>query len=893
MFVIMKKGGNMLYISKNLCRGFNRCLCFFLAITVFYFGVFSIGQQEAVAQEKEWSPWEARNEELDSEAERIMAEYQLRRKWAEEDCKNCGKESQKRCRYHLSILDRLEEEARGLADGYIQQQKNMEENAQRIYEQMEQLAQKLGLSDIAGRAAKSAAGIAAGAAIGSGIGGPIGAAGGIIFSIGSEIVNLANDFMNSAIDARDKEWIKNQYKRQGEEIKKAGELIKQFKGIETDIRKETGILRGYMLDCDKKKTPEAIEEEDISHWEEASKEDISDSCTGEPLDGGVIVIPEDPDGTPTKPEDYTDPDEGDTVIVFAPCHTKKVYVVGRDNIPKTLTLDPKPLEFIITRGDKRALENIRKSLARQGITYNPNDVEITPWISGSAGTGRERVEKHLCKVTITKYTKEGQCPEPLPGPTDGDASSHPPCGEDGGFEGNEEREGQEQALEGFPRDPFYHSRGSWGQKYDDQWALKRIGFSMEKGKPNLWPERGHPIIVAVIDTGLDIYHPELIGATWINRDELAGNGKDDDNNGYIDDYHGWNFVDNNNDISDNNGHGTLVAGIIAAWTDNGVGIAGVNPWARIMPIKITDFNNKGGSINLAKAITYAVDNGARIINLSVGGKHLTFVEQVAINYARKKGALIIVAAGNKGENTVDFSPAGLEGVITVASTDTNDKRVGFSNWGKQIDICAPGVDILSLRAPSTDYLIFHREKYKPGFAFVGKDKKYYRTAGSSFSAPFVSSVASLILTKNPKLTGEEVTRMIIYSARDIDVPGRDQYTGYGLLDAKAALAADPNFFLEVQVDGVKMTKKAGKTLLQVMGTVDADQLKEAWVEIGAGSDPKTWKVVSKKIKKPVTSDLLGTIAIEEVKGSKLWIVRLVAEHKNGQRREARYVLRLK
>jgi len=449
-----------------------------------------------------------------------------------------------------------------------------------------------------------------------------------------------------------------------------------------------------------------------------------------------------------------------------------------------------------------------------------------------------------------------------------------------------------QQSKTFPNDPLFKSRGSWGQNYFDQWGLRRIGFKPTTVKESLWPKKAKPVIVAVIDTGIDRSHPEISASLWKNEKEIPNNGKDDDKNGYVDDVHGWNFVDKSNDIRDINGHGTITAGIIAALTNNKVGIAGVNPWAKIMPIKAMEWDGRGWAFDIAKAIIYAVNNGARVINISIGGKRLNRMELLAVNYARRKGVIVVAAAGNEGVNTKEFSPAGLPGVVTVAATGPDDKRVGYSGWGTNVDIAAPGVDILSLRAKRTDLLKFEKKDYKPGTAFVGKDKDYYRVTGTSFSAPFVTGVASLILSKNPKLSGMQVTRMILHSARDIDVPGWDQFTGYGLLDARAAIKADPDFYVLSRIFKVGGTKKEGKFFIEVSGRARADKFKRAWIEAGQGNNPKEWIKVSEDITNPVNKGSLALIAPSHFRGAKEWTLRLIVEHQNGFKRESRFNLKL-
>ena len=440
-----------------------------------------------------------------------------------------------------------------------------------------------------------------------------------------------------------------------------------------------------------------------------------------------------------------------------------------------------------------------------------------------------------------------------------------------------------------PSDPLFVGKGAWGQKHEDQWAIRRVGFS--DGSDSAWRlvDRGaSPVVVAVVDTGLDWHHLDLDQAhIWRNPREKPANGVDDDGNGYVDDVIGWNFVGNDEKPWDRDGHGTLLTGIIAATWDNKAGIAGINPFARIMVVKALNSFGHGRASYLAQGIVYAADNGARVINLSVGGEGLAEVERRAIEHARAKGAVVVVAAGNGGNDTSGFGPAGFPGVITVASTDLEDRRAAFSNWGGAVDLAAPGFEVLGLRARRTDTLRdLPGSSYAPGSAYVGKDRRYYRASGTSFSAPIVTGVASLLLAKNPALTNEEVARILVNSARDVETPGIDQYTGYGLLDARAALAADPAYFIEAAVSGVKV---AGASL-QVAGTARADAFDSARIDLGAGDAPADWKTVVERVAEPVGAGLLGTFPTQELRGGKVWTLRLVVRHRNGSTREARFRL---
>jgi subtilisin family serine protease len=174
--------------------------------------------------------------------------------------------------------------------------------------------------------------------------------------------------------------------------------------------------------------------------------------------------------------------------------------------------------------------------------------------------------------------------------------------------------------ETYPNDPLLYSKGSWGQTYADQWAHWQIGLR-PKGQQSAWDiEDGekNPVVVAFIDTGLDYVHPEIAKKNvWINTKEIPGNGVDDDKNGYVDDVIGWNFIDNDNDPWDNDGHGTFTAGIVAATINNGEGIAGINRGVKIMPLKALDFQGRASVSHIIPALIYAADNGARIVNLSI------------------------------------------------------------------------------------------------------------------------------------------------------------------------------------------------------------------------------------------------------------------------------------
>lgn len=441
-------------------------------------------------------------------------------------------------------------------------------------------------------------------------------------------------------------------------------------------------------------------------------------------------------------------------------------------------------------------------------------------------------------------------------------------------------------------DPYLASRGSWGQPHDDQWALKQVGLAA--GAAASSPASGAPVTVAVIDTGVAWNHVDLTpDQLWLNPREVPANGKDDDGNGYIDDIVGWNFIDRNNLPWDFNGHGTLVAGIIASRRDNGAGIAGVNPGARLMVLKAMDERGRGPASAIAEAIVYAASKGARVINLSVGGRTLTRTEYLAIEFAHSRGAVVVVAAGNEGIELADYGPGGLPRALTVTATDTTDRRVKESNYGPDIDLAAPGVDILGPRAIGTDLLAAAGARnYRRGANVVGADAGYIRATGTSFAAPLVAGTASLLLAANPALSAEQVERMLLHSAQDIEAPGVDHLTGYGRLDGAAALKADPAFYVDAAIDRVEVASTSRGPVARVIGTADAEKFAGVRIEIGAGEAPSAWKAVEAGPGRPVRKDVIGEIPAAAFQGSAAWTLRVIVSHANGRTREARYLLRL-
>jgi thermitase len=246
------------------------------------------------------------------------------------------------------------------------------------------------------------------------------------------------------------------------------------------------------------------------------------------------------------------------------------------------------------------------------------------------------------------------------------------------------------------------------------------------------------IKIAIVDTGVQLNHPDLTSKL----------------------FPGYNFVDGNTNPSDGNGHGTHVAGIAAAATNNVSGIAGMAPLASILPLRALDNTGNGTLNNIANAIIYAADQGAQVINLSLGGSQGSVTLENAINYAWGKGSVILAAAGNEGTNTLTY-PAYYENAIAVASTDSNDQRSSFSNYGTWVEVAAPGSNILS--------------------TYIGSNYAYL--SGTSMACPRVAGLAALLAAQGKN--NVEI-REDIQSTAD-PILGTGSYWTYGRINANRAV----------------------------------------------------------------------------------------------------------
>ena len=368
----------------------------------------------------------------------------------------------------------------------------------------------------------------------------------------------------------------------------------------------------------------------------------------------------------------------------------------------------------------------------------------------------------------------------------------------------------------LPNDPSYHSQGSWGQPYDDLWALKA-------GKLNMAPawdlSQGRGIIVAVVDTGVDYTHPDIAMNIWRNPGELPSNGRDDDGNGFVDDIRGWDFTTcrdvlssgdcagpkkPQNDPMDDSGHGTHVAGIIAAVGNNTLGIIGVAPQATVMPLKSLTHSGHGLSSEVAGAMYYAANNGADVINASLAGNADDVKD--AIRYAHALGVVLVFSAGNTNGFMDPSGYASMGETIAVGATTETDFKAPFSNVGPAMDVAAPGgsdggsPNILSLRSSAapvsrdSNQSVVHPE-------LIVADR-YLRLQGTSMATPYVSGIAALILAHRPLLPNEGVRQALHLGSDDVRdnfIPGFDLATGYGRVNAYGALLMDEKAAFDFQL----------------------------------------------------------------------------------------------
>ncbi len=365
---------------------------------------------------------------------------------------------------------------------------------------------------------------------------------------------------------------------------------------------------------------------------------------------------------------------------------------------------------------------------------------------------------------------------------------------------------------------------------------------------------GKDVIIGVVDTGIDFYHPDLIGNLWINsgedlnkngrfepwhyleiRNGISGdlNGIDDDGNGFIDDVIGFDFVNQNirniGDAStldpipyDEHGHGTAISGVIAATRNNYIGISGAVPDAKIMTIRVMDATGNGETDDIASGIVYAALNGAKVLNFSFGESYDSPLLHDAIKFAYSMGCVMFASSGNNGSDRRHY-PSDYEEVVSVGSIDSRLIRDFRSNYGTRLDCVAPGVSIITTQ--------------------VGNRYKSY--SGTSLAAPFAASIAAMLIELDKTLTASEIKTIILSTAFDLDRPGWDIFTGAGLIDALSAVNnIGKSEITIIHPQNQQLFNKDKISSIDFTGSIITPLFDNFSILLGKGDNPSKWDTLS-------------------------------------------------
>ncbi len=370
--------------------------------------------------------------------------------------------------------------------------------------------------------------------------------------------------------------------------------------------------------------------------------------------------------------------------------------------------------------------------------------------------------------------------------------------------------------------------------YGEQWGIQSVNAH---DAWELMDQNSADILLAVIDTGIDYFHPDIDENIFYNLGEqgtdLEGNDKstngiDDDRNGFVDDFRGWDFVNKidifpiepnydftewDNDPMDENGHGTNISGIIAA-EHNSIGIAGLIPNVKILNLRSFDKNGEGQEDDAASAIIYAVKMGAKVINMSWGDNQYSQLLKDVIEFAYENGVVLVGSSGNSSSDEPHY-PSSFSEVISVGAIQENETLASFSNYGSTIDLVAPGSQIYTL----------------------GLDNTYKKVSGTSASAPFVSAAASIILSQK-SFANEEVKQILKTTSRDLGQAGWDDKYGAGNLDMlKAVKILSPS---EIKFNHPTQDLYFSSGTIDINLTCLSPYFKDYQLYYGLGYNPNNW-----------------------------------------------------
>jgi subtilisin family serine protease len=425
-----------------------------------------------------------------------------------------------------------------------------------------------------------------------------------------------------------------------------------------------------------------------------------------------------------------------------------------------------------------------------------------------------------------------------------------------------------------------------------QWALQELNIT------KAWDiARGDNVLVSVIDTGCEIEHPDLKRNIYINqkedinqngrfdtwpsteiRDGIAGdiNGIDEDGNGWTDDVTGYDFVDqsftNIGDdripdpiVIDEQGHGTSVAGIIGAQMNNTIGIAGIAPNCKLMTVRAFDATGNAEEDDVALAIVYSALAGARVICMSFGDAVYSPMTKAAIDVAHSLNCVLIASAGNDGKTGKRY-PAGYEHVIAVGATNTFNNRAPFSSYGSRIGMVAPGTGIMT----------------------TARRGGYRSFQGTSASAPIVAGSAALLLSVNTALKNDDITGMLLSSAKDLGAMGWDIEYGSGLVNPLNALGKKGRY--EAGISSPKrdaMINVKNQKELVIIGSTMVPLFSSWSLEFGIGEVPNEWFPIQSYMQDRILEDTLGVLSISDSLLHKNLVLRLIVSHDGQQKMEYR------
>ncbi|MBN2011847.1 S8 family serine peptidase [candidate division KSB1 bacterium] len=406
-----------------------------------------------------------------------------------------------------------------------------------------------------------------------------------------------------------------------------------------------------------------------------------------------------------------------------------------------------------------------------------------------------------------------------------------------------------------------------------QWYMDHAGvmeaWATEQGNPD--------VLIGIIDTGIDYNHVDLLDNLWVNPGEdLNGNGLvdqsdfdefDNDGNGFVDDLRGWDFTDaphfpdggdyrdRDNNPADEHGHGTTVAGIVGAVANNHIGIAGIAHGCKLLNLRAGTSQGLLEEDDVASAIVYAVDVGARVVNMSFGDVFASPLLHDVMQYAFANGCVLIASAGNSSSDQVHY-PSGYHETISVGAVNNYGTLASFSNYGQTVDLVAPGVDLMT-----TD-----------------RFNSYRNFSGTSAAAPVVTGIAALLISRQPELSPAEVRNILVTTTTDRGEIGWDDHYASGEVHAGRALTV--NYATEARISEPQLDAGYAQSPIVILGTAAGALMSGYELAIGEGENPETFNTIYRRDGRQVVMDSLGIWNFQTATDTS-YTIRLTVFNKDG------------